>query len=361
MIPFKIDGRPIGGGPTFIIAEIGVNHDGSAQKAIELARIAANCGASAVKLQIFRAASLMHSSAVMAEYQKDRTHESNPADMLRKYELSNDDLRKVVKAIRDLGMVPLATPFSPTDVEVIESLRLPAIKIASPDLINRPLLARAARANRPLLLSTGASEISEIETAVRWLKEWKLQFALLHCISAYPTPAAQANLAWISELSAIFDVPIGYSDHTTDIITGGMAVAAGACVVERHLTYDRAAHGPDHSASSDPIQFERYVKLIREAQPLRGTPGKRVLEIEQDVRTASRQSLVARRTIRAGEAVIEDDLTVQRPGTGISAADFQQVVGQKVLKVIPAGSILQWDMLACGNKASTQPPLSDVA
>ena len=361
MTPFKIDGRPIGSGPTFIIAEIGVNHDGSPQKAIELARIAANCGASAVKLQIFRAASLMHSSAVMAEYQKDRVPESKPADMLRKYELSNDDLRKVVKSIRDLGMVPLATPFSPADVETIESLRLPAIKIASPDLINRPLLARAARTNQPMLLSTGAAEISEIETAVRWLKEWKLQFALLHCISAYPTPAAHANLAWISELSSIFDVPVGYSDHTTEIITGGMAVAAGACVVERHLTYDRAAHGPDHSASSDPTQFERYVKLIREAQPLRGTPGKRVLEIEQDVRTASRQSLVVRKTIRAGEALNEEDLTVQRPGTGISAADFQQVVGQKALKVIPAGSILQWDMLVCGNKASIQPPLSDVA
>lgn len=361
MTPFKIDGRPIGGGPAFIIAEIGVNHDGSAQKAIELARIAANCGASAVKLQIFRAASLMHSSAVMAEYQKDGTRESNAADMLRKYELSNEDLRKVVKSIRDLGLIPLATPFSPADVEVIETLRLPAIKIASPDLVNRPLLARAARADRPLLLSTGAADIGEIETSVRWLKEWKLQFALLHCISAYPTPAAHANLAWISELSAIFDVPIGYSDHTTEIITGGMAVAAGACVVERHLTYDRSARGPDHSASSDPTQFERYVKLIREAEPLRGTPGKRVLEIEQDVRTASRQSLVARRTIRAGEVVCEEDLTVQRPGTGISAADFQQVVGQKVLKAIAAGSILQWDMLACGNRASTQPPLSDVA
>src|SRR2546423_374159 len=187
MNPLQIDGRPIGpGAPTFVIAEIGVNHDGSAQKAMELVRIAANCGATAVKLQIFRAANLLHGSATLAAYQKDRARETSSMDMLRKYELSADDLRKIVKGIRDLKMVPLATPFSLPDIELIDSLRLPAVKIASPDLVNRPLLHRAGQLGRPMLLSTGGAELAELDRSVEWLRQWKTTFALLHCICAYP-------------------------------------------------------------------------------------------------------------------------------------------------------------------------------
>ena len=169
---FSIDGRPIGPGqPTFVIAEIGVNHDGSLQKALELVRVAANCGASAVKLQIFRATTLLHSSASLAAYQREHTRETTPLDMLRKYELPTEDLRKIVKAIRDLKLVPLASVFSPPDVETAEALRLPAIKIASPDIVNRVLLNRAAQSGKTLLLSTGAAEMNEIETTVQWLTD----------------------------------------------------------------------------------------------------------------------------------------------------------------------------------------------
>jgi N,N'-diacetyllegionaminate synthase len=352
MNPLQIDGRPIGpGAPTFVIAEIGVNHDGSAQKAMELVRIAANCGATAVKLQIFRAANLLHGSATLAAYQKERARETSSMDMLRKYELPADDLRKIVKGIRDLKMVPLATPFSLPDIELIDSLRLPAVKIASPDVVNRPLLYRAAQLGRPMLLSTGGAELAELDRSVEWLRQWKSTFALLHCICAYPTPAAQANLSWIHELSARFDVITGYSDHTTEVMSGALAASAGAYIVERHLTYDRNARGPDHAASSDPTQFERYVKLIREADVMRGIPGKRVLEIEQDVRTSSRQSLVVRRSIRPGEVIRAEDLTIQRPGTGIPAAQIEEVVGRTSLKAIPAGTMAQWDMIAPAGSA----------
>ena len=161
----KIDNRIIGPGrPTFVIAEIGVNHDGSVQKALELVRIAANCGADAVKLQVFRASRLLHASSTFADYQKQRGglgKDDTPADMLRKYELSTDDVRRVVAAIRELKMVPLATPFSPQDMEVIEALRLPAVKVASPDLVNRPLLDRVAGYGRPILASAGAATLQE--------------------------------------------------------------------------------------------------------------------------------------------------------------------------------------------------------
>lgn len=343
---FAIGSRFIGPAyPAFVIAELGVNHDGSVKRALELVRIAASCGADAVKLQVFRAVNLLNVASDLAEYQKGCTSDTNPIDLLRRYELTTAELRQIVKEIVTLKMIPLATPFSPADMEAVESLRVPAIKIASPDLVNLPLLQCAARLNKPMLVSTGAADMDEVSTTVDWLREWDIEFALLHCVSAYPTPAAQAHLRWIGELAAKFHVPVGYSDHTTETGCGAMAVAGGACIIERHLTYDRSARGPDHSASSDPTQFQRYVKLIRDAEVLRGQPGKHVLEIEADVRKVSRQSLVLRHTLAAGAVLREEDLTVQRPGTGLPAAQIDQAVGRKLIKPVTAGAILQWDML----------------
>ena len=345
--PVEIEGRALmPGRPTFVIAELGVNHDGSVQRAIELVRIASACGADAVKLQFFRASILMHPSGEMAAYQKQRLKSESPIDMLRKYELTGEEVRKVVSEVRERKMVPLATPFSPTDLELVDRLRLPAIKIASPDLVNRPLLAAAAKLRKPLLVSTGAATIQEVDETVSWLRQWRLPFCLMHCVSGYPTPKEEAHLCWITELAARYGIPAGYSDHTTDVHTGAFAAAAGAVVIEKHLTYDRDAKGPDHAASADPAHFERYVKLIREATVLRGAPGKRVLPVEEDVRTVSRQSLVLRRDLKAGDVLREEDLTVQRPGTGLPAAAITKAVGKRVARPLTAGSMLQWDMLA---------------
>jgi len=350
MTKLSIGGREIGPGRnTFVIAEIGVNHDGSVQKAIELVRVAANCGADAIKLQLFRAGLLLHASSTFAEYQKQRGgggSAESPADMLRRYELSVDDVRKIVHAARELKLVPLATPFSPSDMDTVAALRLPAVKVASPDLVNRLLLSRIAAYGRPMLVSTGAATMAEVDSSVAWLRGWNAKFALLHCVSSYPTPPDHANLCWISELAARFDVPIGYSDHTTETATGAFAAAAGAMIVEKHLTLDRSARGPDHAASADPLHFERYVKQIREADRLRGTPGKCVLEIEEDVRTVSRQSLVVRRDLKPGEILREEDLTVQRPGTGMPAAMIDDAIGRRVTRALQAGSLLQPDMLS---------------
>lgn len=347
MTELRIGNRLVGpAAPVMVIAEIGVNHDGSFDRALQLVEIASACGADAVKLQIFQGKALLHASSGFAGYQKDRVEASSPIEMLRKYELSTEDTRRVVARIRELRMLPLATPFSLDDVKTIVDLDLPAIKIASPDLVNRPLLERAALTRRPLLVSTGAATIDEVEQAVSWLRDWKAQFALLHCVSAYPTANESANLCWIPELAARFAVPIGYSDHTTTVMSGALAVAAGACVLERHLTYDRAARGPDHSASSDPDQFHEYIRLVREAELLRGTPGKRVLAVEEDVRRVSRQSLVLRRSLAAGEQLAADDLLVQRPGTGIPASMITRAIGRRSARAIAAGTMLQWDMLS---------------
>jgi sialic acid synthase SpsE len=337
--------------PTLVIAEIGVNHDGHLSRALELVQHAKDAGADAVKLQIFRANSLMHPSSAFATYQQSRVTDSTPTQMLQRYELAARDLTTIVQAIRDADLLPLATPFSPDDLAVIEELDLPLIKIASPDIVNRPLLQRAAQLKKPLLISTGAATLPEIQTTVDWLHDWRTPFTLLHCISSYPTPDDQANLAWITDLARRFNAPVGYSDHASDLLAGPLAVAAGAAVIEKHLTYDRNAQGPDHAASADPAQFKQYVHLIRQADRLRGQGHRRVLDIEQDVRRVSRQSLVLRRTLRPGEELTEDDLTTQRPATGIPPADLPKILGRSLVRTTPAGTMLTWEMLHVSNAA----------
>jgi N,N'-diacetyllegionaminate synthase len=341
----RIDGRLVGPRQrTLVVAEIGVNHDGSVDRAIELVQHASSAGADAVKLQVFRATTLIHPSSKFAQYQKQRVREANPAAMLKQYELSREALAHVLEAAHELKLTPLATPFSPDDVDLIDELNLPAIKIASPDLVNQLLLARAAGTGRPIIVSTGAAMMPEVEQAVAWLNQWRAPFALMHCVSSYPTPANQAHLCWIDEL-ARFGVPVGYSDHTTELLAGAMAVAAGACIVEKHLTYDRSASGPDHSSSANPVEFAEYVRLIRSAEAMRGSAGKHVLEIERDVRTVSRQSLVLARDLEVGEVIRMGDLTVQRPGTGIAPADVAAAAGRAAKVQLRKGTMLQWDML----------------
>jgi sialic acid synthase SpsE len=331
---------------TLVIAEIGVNHDGSLDRALDLVRVALACGADAVKLQIFRADELMHASCSFATYQEGRTEAPDPAAMLRRYELAPAHVRRIVESIRDRNLIPIATPFSLPDVDSIADLNLPAVKIASPDLVNHPLLLRCAALGKPLLVSTGAATMDEVAGAVACLRDCGATFALLHCISSYPAADVDANLCWISELAERFkSIPIGYSDHSIDPMAGALAVAAGATIIEKHLTYDRRAPGPDHAASADPDQFAEYVRLIRRAEILRGSPGKRVLDGEQDVRRVSRQSLVLARPLRAGEALRADRLLIQRPGSGIPAAQFQRVLGRRAARALPARTLLQWDML----------------
>jgi len=333
--------------PVLVVAEVGVNHDGSLERAIKLARVAADCGADAVKFQVFRAATLVHSSSAMASYQKERCADSSVAEMLGRYELSFAEMRELVTAIDEMEMLPLATPFSPGDVDVVEKLSLPAIKIASPDLVNRVLLERCMKSYKPMLVSTGAATMQEVETSVGWLDAGCAEFALLHCVSSYPAPASQAHLSWIGELSR-FDVPVGYSDHTSadEPVIGALAVAAGAVLVEKHLTHDRSAPGPDHAASADPSQFEEFVRQIRLAEQVRGFGPKCVLKCEDDVRTVSRQSLVIARDVAPGTPISLEDLTIQRPGTGISASEAPRAIGRRATRPIRAGTMLQWDMLS---------------
>lgn len=338
-VTLNIANRPIGGSaPCFVVAEIGVNHDGRLETALALVEAAARAGADAVKLQIFRADHLVHRTAQLADYQR-ATGAADPAALLRACELGEDENSRIVQAIRDCGMIPLATPFSPEDVESVARLGLPAVKLASPDLVNALLLDRAARLGLPMILSTGAATGEEIAWAVRRLQAQDASFALLHCVSAYPTSDALANIARLREL-AQHGVCVGYSDHTQQPLAGATAVAAGARIIEKHLTHDRSAPGPDHASSFDPQQFADYVGQIRLAEALLGQGLAHFQAVENDVRQVSRQSLVARREIPAGAAISSADLTCQRPGTGLLAQHVDLVVDRTTCRTIRAGEML---------------------
>lgn len=325
-----------------VIAELGVNHDGRVDRALALVAAAAAAGADAIKLQCFHPDRLLSNQAMLARYQNAA---DNAHDLLTHLTLTPDDMRMVCTAAREAGLKCLVTPFSLEDVEDARGLKVDAVKIASPDAVNTPLLRAAARLNVPLLISTGTCDLKELEPAASRLHAHGAGGCLLQCVSSYPVPCGYASLGGMAALADTFDVPVGYSDHTTDPLTGALAVAAGAVVIEKHLTYDTAASGPDHAASLDPPAFADYVRLVRQAAAMLGPRVKQMLPIEADVRTVSRQSLCAARDLPAGHRLGPSDVTIKRPGTGIPAAELDTTMGRLLARPIRANDLLRVDDL----------------
>ena len=317
--------------PPYIIAELGVNHDGSVQRALELVHAAKTAGADAIKLQLFQTDRLLSRAAKLAAYQR-QTGARDPFEMLRRLELSIDQMHSLAEAARTLNLHAIVTVFSVELVHEAQHARWDAYKTASPDLINRPLIESLKQTGMPLLLSAGAATLDEVRETTAWLGPYP--HVLLQCVSAYPTPDECAALAGRAVMEMINPSAIGYSDHTTAVDTGALAVANGARVLEKHLTYDRGAYGPDHAASLDPEGFAEYVRLTHRAFRMCGEASKRVLEIESDVRAISRQSITANRDLPAGHALTRDDLAIKRPGTGISPAKLHNVIGRRVKRSI---------------------------
>jgi sialic acid synthase SpsE len=317
----------------YIIAEIGVNHDGSLDRALQLVDAAAAAGADAVKTQFFVTDLLMSRAAALADYQR-HAGESDPFRMLRRLELCAESLCAVSRRAHERSLHSIVTVFSVPLVEAAERIGVDAYKTASPDIIHRPLLSALQQTGKPLIVSTGAATTDEVIRARNWLTGADLLF--LQCVSAYPTEPRHAALGAIAALSSELQDLVGYSDHTTLVETGALAVAAGACALEKHLTYDRAAQGPDHSASLDPNQFAEYVRLARAAHEMLGDHAKAVQPVEEDVRRVSRQSIVAARTINAGEVIAPRDFTYKRPGVGIEPWQADRVLGRAAARHIDA-------------------------
>jgi sialic acid synthase SpsE len=332
--------------PVLVIAEAGVNHDGSLDQALRLVDVAVAAGADVVKFQVFRATELVTASAATAEYQQASGAASQRA-LLERLELSEHDFARLAAHCRASGIEFLGTPFSPPDVERLLRLDVRALKIASTDLNNAPLLRRAALAGLPLIVSTGASTADEIGAAVDGLRLWGVgeRLILLHCVSGYPVPLDAANLGAIGTLRTRFGVPCGFSDHTQATDIAGWAVAAGACVLEKHFTLDQTACGPDHAMSLNPGQLAAYVSAARQAERALGSGELGFSALEANVRAVARQSVVAATRIRAGTAIVAEMLTVKRPGGGVEPAGLDALLGRRAVADIAADTVLTWEMV----------------
>ncbi len=321
-----------------VIAEVGVNHDGRVDVAVRLVEAAARAGADAVKLQLFHPERLLSREAVLAAYQEAAA--GSVAELLAALTLTRAELSGVRDAARRAGLLFIVTPFSPGDVAEVGELAPDAVKIASPDAVNPPLYDAVAGLGLPMIVSTGTCTLEELDPVATLLRARPAGGALLQCVSAYPVTEEDAAMGGIAVLAERYDLPVGYSDHTAADDTAAPAVAAGACVLEKHLTHDRNAPGPDHAASLEPDAFARYVASARRAAAMLGRLRKAPLPAELDVAHVARQSVATTRGLPAGHCLTREDLTVMRPGTGIPASRLDHALGRILAHDKPPHSLL---------------------
>jgi N,N'-diacetyllegionaminate synthase len=335
-----------GSAPCFVIAEAGVNHNGSVKLAKELIDAAADAGADAVKFQTFRAESLAAADAPVADYQRPAGATDRQVDMLRELELEPAAFRELSDHAASRDILFLSTAFDEESADLLESLDVPAFKIPSGELTNHDFLRQMAARNRPIIVSTGMSRLGEVESALSTIRATgNEQIILLHCVSEYPAAPATANLRAMQTMRAAFGVPVGFSDHTLGIEVSLAAATLGAAVIEKHLTLDCSLPGPDHAASLEPAAMKALVHGIRSVQAALGSGVKEPTEGEIEVAAAARRSLVARRPIKAGEILTHDSLIALRPGTGLPPSAAAYIVGRRAKRDVAAGTVLSMDHL----------------
>lgn len=313
--------------PCFIIAEIGNNHQGDEEIASRMIRAAAEAGADAVKFQKRDTNALLTRTGRQVPYTGPNSFGPTYGEHRNALELDFDALRRLKRQAETLGLVFFASAWDLPSLDGLIELGVPVMKVASADLVNIPLLRRCGKHAIPVILSTGMSELAEIDTAVSELRRFNTPLALLHCNSSYPCPPKDTALAGMEELALRYNLPVGYSGHETGLGPSVAAVALGACIVERHFTLDKTQPGTDHAASLEPSEFARLVSMIRDAQASISAPGRRVTATERTCATKLRKSIVAKRDIQAGTRISEADITVKSPGTGISPLRWDAVQG----------------------------------
>ncbi|QDV44208.1 N,N'-diacetyllegionaminic acid synthase [Stieleria neptunia] len=317
----------------YVIAEAGVNHNGSIRIARQLVDAAAEAGADAVKFQTFIASKLVTKGAVAAEYQTASTGESSQFQMLKELELSASDHEALMEYSAARNIQFLSTGFDGESVSMLSELGVPMFKIPSGEITNFPLLQIIASFQKPTVVSTGMASLAEIRQCVRVLCENGLtreKISVLHCNTQYPTPMADVNLrAMLTIRDAIPEITVGYSDHTLGIEIPIAAVALGAKLIEKHFTLDRAMPGPDHAASLEPDELKKMVSAIRNTEAAMGDGVKRVSPSELPNVIVARKSIVAAIPIQAGDIFTESNLTTKRPATGRSPMDWLQVIGSR--------------------------------
>jgi N,N'-diacetyllegionaminate synthase len=338
--------RAIGrGAPVLVIAEAGVNHNGDLRIAHQLIDCAANAGADVVKFQSFAAEDIVTPSAPKANYQRATTGLlESQFQMLKRLELSDRDHSELQKHCAEEEIIFLSTPYSEKSLRMLDSLGVLGYKISSSDTTNLPLLDHVARHHKPVILSTGMCDLAEVRAAVDALREAGLeQFALLHCTSEYPAPLDELNLRVIENLHSEFECPVGFSDHTVGTIAAAWAVAAGACIIEKHFTMDRNLPGPDHRASLEPNELAELVRVIRQTERSLGDGQKRPTPSELKNKQFMQKSIVARRAIAQAETIEAEAITCKRPASGLPPRFWNDVVGRRAARAIAQDEVLTMD------------------
>jgi N,N'-diacetyllegionaminate synthase len=317
---------------TFIIAEAGVNHNGSIELAKKLVDVAVEAGADAVKFQTFKTENLVCKHAQKAEYQKETTNkEESQFDMIKKLELDVDAHKILIKYCNQKDIMFLSTPFDLDSIELLDNLGLDIFKIPSGEITNLPYLEAIGKLNKKIILSTGMASISDIEAALDILTHSgtpKKNITVLHANTQYPTPIEDVNLNAMQTIGNTFDIAYGYSDHTLGIEVDIAAVAMGASVIEKHFTLDKFLEGPDHKASLEPNELQQMVQSIRNIELALGKKIKKASKSEMPNIKISRKSIVANCDIKIGEVFTKENITTKRPGTGISPMRWYEVIGK---------------------------------
>ena len=320
----------------FIIAEAGVNHNGSIELAKKLIDAAVEAGADAVKFQTFKAESIISKFAPKADYQKKNTeHNESLLDMLKKLELSYKDFKDLKKYCDNKGIMFLSTPFDLDSALFLKNIGLEIYKIPSGEITNYLLLREIGSYGKNVILSSGMADLGEIEDAIDVLADFgtpRRNITVLHCNTEYPTPYKDVNLKAMITIKKAFNIKVGYSDHTHGIEIPIAAVAMGAEIIEKHFTIDKKLEGPDHKASLEPEELKAMVDAIRNIEKAMGDGVKKPSKSELKNKDIVRKSIVAKKPIRKGEAFTEDNLTVKRPGTGTSPMKWNEVIGRKADK-----------------------------
>ena len=317
----------------YIIAEAGVNHNGSFELACNLVDAAKEAGVDCIKFQTFKSKNLVSNSAQKAEYQKNTTGEGSQVDMLKKLELTYDEFLALKDYCDKVGICFLSTPFDFDSINFLNSINMPFWKIPSGEITNYPYLVALAQTGKPVVMSTGMCEMAEITAAIDVLRDnGTKEIKLLHCNTEYPTPYEDVNLRAMQTMRDCFGLDVGYSDHTKGIEVPVAAVAMGATVIEKHFTLDRNMEGPDHKASLEPDELKAMVSSIRHIEKAMGNGDKKPSPSEKKNISVARKSIVAKTDIKEGDILSEGNITVKRPGTGISPMRWLEVIGTKAVR-----------------------------
>lgn len=343
----KVGDKMIGGdNQIFLIAEAGVNHNGSLSIARSLIDVAVDSGVDAIKFQTYKTERLILQSTEKAIYQQSNVDkEETFYEMLKKYELTEGDF-KILKEYCDAkGLLFLSTPFDSSSLELLENLNVPAYKIGSGDMNNFPLIKLICSNGKPILLSTGMATLEEVKESVKFIKNNSVEeIVIFQCTTSYPTKLEDVNLNVIDLYKNEFpNEIIGFSDHSQGITASIGAAAKGVKVIEKHFTLDKGMEGPDHKASLDPMELRKWVSEIRNLEKALGSNKKILIKSEVELSKIARKSIVSIKDLKKGEILSEDNIGIKRPGTGISPKEFEKIIGHSINKDILKDSVIFWE------------------